>query len=90
MTVIVDIRYINTHRKAAGMIDATGNLFTKNTFAVIDIEIVVFMKIVTYIYVRVTIQVYVCDADTQAISDNRAVDAAYSRNITEPGSIIPE
>ena len=46
----------------------------KGSILLVDIEIIIFMKIISDIYVRIAIKVYIGNRDAQAITDDGTID----------------
>ena len=83
MSIVVDISHIYTHTKLAGMRKALNVLIPEAAIFLVDIQVIIFMKIIADVNIRPTIQVDIRYRYTQAIPYSGSLDSGFTCNIGE-------
>ena len=90
MSVVIGISHIYSHRITTGVHQAGIGQISECSILLVDIQVIVFMKIVTDINVRVSIGVDVAYHKPEPISDSSSSYAACSTDICEFVAVIFE
>ena len=88
VTIIINICHVSTHRAHAQFRYCSLDPLSKSAIFVIQIEIILFKKIIGHIYILPAIPIYIANRDAQAKANAAAINTRFFADIREMPLVI--
>ena len=86
--IVVDIGQVIAHRKGAGMAHGLSHCFLKSAIALVEIQVIVFVKIVGHVDVGPSVVVEVTNGDAQSKANFTAINACTGADVFKTITIV--